>query len=119
MYLLLQTSKIVLSIGWMSLFLTAIGVVTPILLAIYTINRANKKDIDKRFQLKANKTTVDKLEIKMDKMDKHCEDQRKELKRDFIARIDKLENNVNRSNKELGDKFELLLVEVIKTIREK
>jgi len=112
MYLLLQLAPLV--IEWWHLGLTGIGVVAPIVIAIMNMNRANKRDTQKKLDAKADVVVVNTLETKVDKMNKYCDDQRKELKRDFIGMIRDLKSDINRSNDELSKKFDLLLDKLLK-----
>ena len=117
MYILLQTQQLV--IEWWQLGLTGAGVAASIAIAIWNINRANRKDVTDQLDMKADVREVLRLEDKMDKVIVDCEGKRKELKYEFLDRINDLKADLNKSNDELSNQFRMLLTQVIEILKEK
>lgn len=104
LFILLQIMTIE---GW-HLILTSIGVVTPLAALIIMIDRSRKKDWNHKLEKKADKSKVIDLEKKVDRINEDFNEKTREIKQDFF-------NSVS----ELNDKFDMLLIEVIKVIKEK
>jgi len=117
MYLLLQTQQLI--IEWWHLGLTCVGVAASIAIAVWNIGRAHKKDLKEQLDLKADMKEVVRIEEKVDKVIEDCEDKRKELKEEFLDRINELKADLSKSNDELSKKFDMLLREVIEVLKEK
>jgi hypothetical protein len=82
MHLFIQGTALVIE-AW-HLVLTAVGIMVTTLLAMWNINRAKQKDLDERFNLKADKSIIKKelqiIDVRVGKVEDMSQLQDKYLK---------------------------------------